>query len=430
MTEIQNIFDESLAKDGLVLAVSGGPDSMAMLSLAHRFINGKFSVVTVDHHLRRTSADDAALVKKFCAERVIPCVVADVYPKEFAKENKLSVETAARILRHGALALLSKGKTVCLAHTKNDQAETVLMHLIRGSGGKGTSGMKKLSGGAYRPLLDFTKDEILEYVSKNEVPFAIDPTNRSNRYTRNFIRNAIVPRIEKLNPNAVKNIARYAKTRDDDEDYFEKQVDEIYPSLGVAFEWKGATLPNSVFKLHPALASRVVIKVFSLLGHDKDVKKVHIDAICALAENNSGKKLCLPFGLTAVKGYSGITILPLSAVKNTETKPYKVGKTVFADKTLSIGFAPQKGLRFDAAKIPEGAVIRTARQGDAFTKFGGGTKSLKKYFIDKKIPLLWRREIPLIADGEDILLIFGVEISDKIKVDEGTKSTLYAALEE
>lgn len=433
MTDFQNIFDTKISGNGLVLAVSGGADSMTMLSLAHRFARCPLTVVTVNHHIRKKAYLDAALVRDYCKANGIPFTEAHIYPAEFARENKISLETAARILRYDALDLLAQGKTICLAHTKNDQAETVLMHLVRGSGGRGARGMKKVSGNYYRPLLGLTRAEVIEYVERNNIPFAEDPTNKNNAYDRNYMRNIVIPRLSKLNPNAVDNISRYAESKSADEDYFEEQLSRIYPSLGINISETGAEIPQKAFELHPALTSRVLLMVFCSLGYGKDIEKAHIDAVCGLSEKPTGKRINLPFGVLAVKNYGAVELLhsreePPEQEGFSHTLPFGEGRHLFCGGALLVTAEKTGGLRFDGGKIPFGAVIRAPGSGDVFTKFGGGAKPLRRYLTDKKIPLPKRKTLPVVACGNEVLLIFGVEISEKIKVDENTKQILYAKI--
>lgn len=426
---MKQFFDKKKTENGVILAVSGGVDSMTLLYLALREIPDKIKVVTVNHHLRKSAEKDVLLVTNFCKANFVPYIVADVYPKPFAKENGLSIETAARILRHNVLVMLSDDKPVCLAHNKNDQAETVLMHLTRGSGNKGVSGMSE-QGKFYRPLLNLTRCEIEKIAKNNNIPFAVDKTNKDNRYSRNFVRNKILPKLNILNPNAVSNIARFADLSQIDEDYFDKIVNEIYPTLNISVHNGQAQIGNDVFELHPSLKNRVLIKIFHELGYNSDIEQIHLEDLDKLNKNNSGKKLCLPFDLVAVKSYNVINIFSSQNLQknNTEEYPFQIGITQLKDTKIEISDQPNDGLYFDVDKIPADAVIRFRKEGDVFCKYGGGTKKLKEYFIDKKIPNTLRDKIPLIATGNEILFIAGVEISDKIKVTNGTKNICYAKI--
>jgi len=427
---MNTFFDGKTTQNGVILAVSGGIDSMTLLVLALREIPDKIKVVTVNHHLRKSAEKDVKFVKNFCDSKSVPCVIADIYPKHFAEENGLSIETAARILRYDALSILSEGKPICLAHNKNDQAETVLMHIARGSGNKGAVGMNE-KGKFLRPMLGLTRGEIEKIAETEKIPYITDETNSDNRYMRNYVRNKILPLFKALNPNSVNNISRFSKLSEADEDYFTNAVNEIYPKLDIKIDGGKASIGQDVFTLHPALKNRVLIRVFNELGYDKDIEQIHLNELDNLYRNTSGKKLSLPFDLIAVKSYNVINIFPSAYLQKTENIceiPFCEGKSVISGTKIEIGDKPNGGLYFDADKMPPDAVIRFRKDGDVFCKFGGGTKKLKEYFIDKKIPLLTRDKIPLIASGNEIMLIFNIEISDKIKTDSQTQKTLFAKI--
>jgi len=314
---MNTFFDGKTTENGMILAVSGGIDSMTLLVLALREIPDKIKVVTVNHHLRKSAEKDVKFVKEFCESKSVPCVIADVYPKTFAEENGLSIETAARILRYDALSILSEGKPICLAHNKNDQAETVLMHIARGSGNKGAVGMNE-KGKFLRPLLNLTRGEIEKIARQEKIPYITDETNSDNRYMRNYVRNKILPLFKVLNPNSVNNIARFSKLSEADEDYFTSVVNEIYPKLNIKIDDGKAAIGQDVFALHPALKNRVLIRIFNELGYDKDIKQIHLDDLDNLYRNTSGKKLSLPFDLIAVKSYNVINIFPSDSLQKPE----------------------------------------------------------------------------------------------------------------
>lgn len=400
------------------LAVSGGVDSMVML---HKFatlsVRPDFYVVTVNHGIRKEAYADCQFVADYCAKLGVECRIFNVDVPSYCEQNKLSTETGARILRHQVFDSLNCD-LVCLAHNANDNAETVLMHILRGSGAKGATGIKSISGRYFRPILDLTRNEIEQYASEYNVPYVTDSTNSDTKYTRNFIRHKVMTLLTDLNPSAQQNILRFASNIAQDDEY----LDAIADVSTVQFANDNAQIPVNLLLQPAPIACRVLSKVFNRLQVFYDIEKSHFDAIIALASGNGGKKVNLPFGYVATNDYNCITIEQNAAetLQNFEI-PFKVGRTDTPIGTVEVSSEPlPESLRVDVNSIPSNAIFRTKRDGDIFTKFGGGTKPLRRYLIDRKVPQRERNQLLLIADGNDVLVICGVEISDKVKVAQNT----------
>ena len=200
----------------LALAVSGGKDSMVMLDkilrLKERF-NLDVRVVNVNHKIRMNGGEDSRFVADYCKKRGVKCEVYEVDVPEYAAKKKLSLETAAREMRYAVLNSAAKNSDyVCLAHHMNDNAETVLMHILRGSGARGAAGIKPVSNRFFRPLLDETREEIDKYAFENDIPFVYDETNGQIKYTRNFVRHEIMPLLNKVNPDSVRAIISFSES--------------------------------------------------------------------------------------------------------------------------------------------------------------------------------------------------------------------------
>lgn len=399
------------------LAVSGGVDSMVML---HKFATllprPNFFVVTVNHGIRDEAAADCQFVANCCKKLSVECRIFNVDAPAYSKEHKVSLETAARILRYGILDGLDCD-FVCLAHHADDNAETVLMHVLRGSGAKGAAGIREQNGKYLRPLLEMTRAEIEEYARRFNVPHVYDSTNDETQYTRNFIRWKVMPLLTELNPAAKRNVLRFASNVRQDDEY----LDELADVSSVVFEQNRAKIPKRLLTQPTPIAYRVINKVFARLGVFYDVEKPHYDAIVALATNVGGKSVDLPFGFVATNDYDCVTV-EKRACKPAESFeiPFKIGRTETPLGVVEVSDKPIEGaLRFDVDKLPQNCVFRARRQGDTFTKFGGGTKSLKKYLIDKKIPERHRDGLLLLACDSEIYVVCGVEIADSVKVDDG-----------
>ena len=376
-------------------------------------------VVAVNHGIREAAASDCKFVADYCKKLGVDCRIVTVDVPSYCKQHKLSVETGARILRYQALDSID-ADFICLAHNANDNAETVLMHILRGSGAKGAAGIKRSNGRYLRPIIDLTREQIEQYARDNGVPFVQDSTNDDVQYTRNFIRHKVLPLLTQLNASAQQNILRFAANVSQDDEY----LDTLADVSTVQFDANSARVPKKLLLQPAPITYRVLNKVFNNLGVFYDIEKAHFDALIALADNFGGKRVNLPFNLVAINDYDYVTIcLNESNANQTEEIPFKLGRTETPLGVVEVSEQPlPDSLRFDVNKIPGTAVFRTRKQGDSFTKFGGGTKSLKDYLIDRKIPQRLRDKLLLVACGSEVLLICGVEISDKVKVEQGAKT--------
>lgn len=388
------------AGEKIAVSVSGGKDSMCLLSLvlgSGKIDKKNVSVISVNHNLRGANGrNDVEFVGGFCARNGVEFIPYDIDVPRLAASKRLSVETAAREARLDIYRGLKTDGTagkVLLAHHQRDNAESVLMHILRGAGLNGLRGMTVLTDGfILRPLLAVSKEEIDGYAVKNNVPFVTDETNSLNAYTRNFIRNEVMELIKTRYPN------------------FEKAL--INLSLDAA----------STFNAYKILSDAGV----------KNFNRETAAAVERLKNSKSGARLDLPDGYFALNEGGGILIQKKAAVTATESgkenKPeparsFKKGETEFGGGVIAVTKTakPSFGgaeLYFDADKIPSSAVFRRRRAGDRFKPYGsGGTKKLKEYLIDKKIPLKRRDGLILIADGDEVLVISGIEISDKVKLE-------------
>ena len=410
------------------LAVSGGQDSMCMLNMFVKLHpRPDFFVVTVNHGIRPDAAGDCKFVADYCSERNVPCIIEEIDVPTYAEQNKLSTETAARVLRYKVLDGLDVDY-VCLAHHKTDNAETVLMHIFRGSGAAGAEGIRPYNGKYFRPLSDMTRDEISAYVLQNNVPFVTDSTNSDTQYTRNYLRHNVLPVIKQVYPDVENSVARFAANIARDNEY----LDGIADISTVHFAADCAEIPTKLLTQPYPIAARVLRKTFAKLGVYADVETSHIDALLRLASGDGGKKLNLSNGFRAYNDYEFVTLQrgdngSLSSESGALNGnilhfcvPFDVGETQLPIGRLVVSRQPLDGcLRIDMHAMPDGCVVRYPTTDDNFTKFGGGTKPLRRYLTDKKIPQRMRKNIPVIACGNDILVVCGVEISDKVKVGSG-----------
>lgn len=423
------IKQNNLFKNGEIIGVgcSGGSDSIALLHfLAQNQEKFDIEVVAihVDHGIRENSYLDADFVKEKARELGVRYYKFRVDAPKVAKEKNLSIETAAREVRYGVFkSLVQKGVVdkIALAHHVSDQAETILMHIFRGSGTAGAKGMSPTSEGIYiRPLLNTTKEEIIDYLNQNHLDYVDDETNVDTSYNRNFVRHVIMKDIKSRWPNAEQAIVNFAKAVKEDDDYIQKQV---YADA-IMQEEKLVKIPTSYFIFDNALVSRVIFKAVKMLGITQDIEKKHVEAIKQLAQGESGKRVFLPFEAIAVREYDYITIYDRRREEVKFEEPLKSGEFDVPGLGKMIvkrvkDFALEEGqILLDYRKVPKDAVWRFRQEGDVFTKFGGGTKKLKSFMIDKKIPSRIRDYIPVLAYGNEVFAIAGYEISEKVKVED------------
>ncbi len=419
--------------DKIGVACSGGKDSMSLLHYLHSIAKEKgFEVVaiTVDHDLRDTSADDAEFVVNYCAKLGVKVYKYKVNVSKLVNEKGVTVETAARDCRYRVFkALLAKGvvNKIALGHHMQDQAETILLNIFRGTGITGARGMDVIRDGVYiRPLLNTSRAEIQAYVNSNEIPYVEDETNANTEYSRNYIRNLIMPMIRNKWPNADQSICAFGELCKLDDEY-------IYSTLndsGVIYEGEGVVrIPISYFSYPIAAINRILKKALRGIGVMADIERKHLKIINGLAlEGENGSRITLPNKLSAIKEYNYLTITNKKFTPEPKTwKPIR-GKidipnygVIEMNMTRKLELGEYDHL-IDYNKVPKDAVWRYRKDGDVFEKFGGGTKSLSDYLIDKKVPARLRTYLPVLASGNEILVIAGVEISEKVKIDDTTKT--------
>lgn len=428
----KTILKNSLINKGEVIGVgvSGGTDSMALLHYLHSISDElDFEVVGVhiDHNIRENSAEDASFVLNYCRENGIRAYKFKVDVPKLAQERGVSLEVAARDARYGVFDALVKKCAVdkiAIAHHMSDQAETILLNLFRGTGISGAKGMDLIRDGIYiRPMLFTDKKEILKYIDDNQIPYVEDYTNADTTFSRNYIRNEILPLIMKRWPAVIEKLVSFSKACYDDDEYINSQIIED----AFILEEKTVKIPNSYFLYPNAIVSRMIFKALRQIGVNKDIERKHVELIKDLAINGkNGAKIDLPLNVTAIKEYDYLSILNKEKEKIVLDLPFKLGEfsvkgfgTVEVKRTRSNKLEDRE-LILDGKKVPKDAIWRFKESGDTFEKFGGGTKKLKDYFIDKKVPARLRSITPVLASGKEILAIAGVEVSDKVKVDENS----------
>lgn len=412
------------------VAVSGGMDSMCLLHFLNKVkdeINFDIVVINIDHNIRESSKDDSQFVKTYCNNNNISCLCYKVEALKNAEVKKIGIEEAARELRYQVFKkLLQDGivTKIALGHHKQDQVESVLLNLFRGTGLSGAAGMKVENNGFIRPLLNTSKLEIQNYVKLNNISYVEDETNLNTDYSRNYLRHEIIPNLKKYWNGLEDSIVGFAKICREDDDFILSQINFD----NIIIDETLFKIPLSYFSVTNSIINRVLKYGFEKINLQKDIEKKHFELIKNLAQKGkNGDKLTLPHNLEAIKEYLFLTISKKPDKKCVISFPFVLGKQKIFDYNIDIlktekMFEKQKGVHFfDLNKIPSDAVWRFRKTGDTFKKFGGGTKKLKDYFIDQKIPTRLRNTIPLLCSNAEVLIVLNNEISDKIKIDNKTK---------
>ncbi len=427
MTEYKMLIDG----DHVGIGVSGGPDSMALLSFFHELAqktNLTILAVHVNHNIRKTANQDLKFVKKFCDDHKIPFVKYSVDVPQYSTTNKIGLEEAARELRYQCFEqAIKKYKLTkfALGHHQGDQAETILMHLFRGCGLDGASGMLPVRGIYIRPLLDTKKSDIIAYNYRNGIPSIQDDSNENNDFRRNYIRNVLMPEITKEWRGAAENIVAFGKICARDSKFIADQCD----MNGILRDGNVARIPLNRFYLPDPIITRMIYYALDLLGLKSNVEIKHVRAIIDLSVDGlNGEKVSLPHNAYAVKEYEYISLVKKETRPELKEYSFKVGKTaiegfgtVTVTKTLSYKLAIQRGLLvIDADKLPKKAKWRFRLDGDRFEKLGGGTKKLNAYFTDKKVPARLRPTTPVLALDGEVYVVGGVAIGEKVKTDRDT----------
>jgi len=426
--------------DEIVVGVSGGADSVCLLLLLCKLREEmplNILVAHINHGIRKEATEDAKFVEKLCKEKEIPFVLKEFPVNELASKWGMSSEEAGRKVRYETFSsLLSKenGKIV-VAHNQNDVAETVLFHLFRGSKSVGLTGIRPKNGNVIRPLLCFERSEIEKYLEENEQAYCIDKTNLTDDYTRNKIRNHILPYVdENIVKGSVSHIYDTANFLRQQEEYLEEETRKVFFEVAKKnADGFGYEIDRKKFsKLHIFMKKKVLYKVIEELSQSKkDITTKHIDGVLDLFEKEGMKYISLPYNLQAKSSYGCVCIEKIDAKKESGVEESILQEAKgFTFKVISDTMPhtiEQKEYTkwFDYDKIEGVLKVRSWKEGDFFmVQNGQHKKSIHRYFIDEKIPLDKRKEVLLLADGSHVLWVIGKRISDYYKITKDTKNIL------
>ena len=439
--------------DAVIVALSGGADSVCLLTVLKQLATPEFLLraVHVHHGIRGAEADrDEAFAQKLCESLSVPLCVAYCHVPAYAAEHGLSEEEAGRILRYQVLEKeagkweqeLPAGSRVkiALAHHRDDNAETILHHLLRGSGLTGLAGIRPVQGRRIRPLLCVGREEIRAYLEAGHISWCEDSTNQSPDYTRNRIRNQVLPLLKTaVNEQAEEHILQAGQIIGQADAYLRQQAEEIWKEAVCGREEDLAAIPLTAFERQPEILKTYLIRHMLDQLHPgwKDIGSRHFTAIAELAGKPVGSRLDLPGGLMARTGYETLEIVRKTerevSVKTESGADGEIhGRQTVPELHMTV-FSRQKDQEipknqytkwFDYDKIKGTLSVRTRRTGDYLILPSGGSKTIARYMIDEKIPKEKREQILLLAEGSHVLWVVGFRISEYYKIEEHTENIL------
>lgn len=306
--ETINKYDLIHSGDKIVLGISGGPDSMCMLDLLLKInkeksnkLNFSLVVAHINHMIREEAESDAKYVEEYCLKNNVEFFKKNIDVTKIAKNKKISLEEAGRDARYSFFnEILDKVKAnkIAIAHNKNDNAETVLMNLLRGTGISGLKGILPQNGIYIRPIIECERQEIEKYCEENALEPRIDKTNFDTTYTRNKIRNIVIPYFKKeINPNIVEGINRLSNLIQEEEKYFNNIIPNIFNMMLIDEKSSECIILNQkeFNKQEKVIKSKIILYTISrLINTTKGIEKIHIDDIINLCGKNVGNKFLMP----------------------------------------------------------------------------------------------------------------------------------------
>ncbi|UWD49298.1 tRNA lysidine(34) synthetase TilS [Clostridioides difficile] len=436
--------------DKIVLGLSGGPDSVCLLHVLNRLkkdFNIEIYAAHLNHQIRGIEAQkDALYVSKLCEDMGIVFFVKSINVPKYCENEGLSLEEGARKLRYEMFYEIKdkiKANKIAIGHNLNDQAETVMMRIMRGTGLKGLKGIDYIRDNCIiRPILDVERIDIEEYCKAYNLNPRIDKTNLENIYTRNKIRLDLLPYMkDNFNSNVIESIVRMSNSLKSDNDYIEKEAEAKFKEVSNIKEKSFVEINLEDFVcLHDAIKVRVLRNsIKHILGDTNFVDQRHIEDIMSLeSDSKVNKMITLPRNIFVYRKKDSI-ILTNEEIVTEEIEFYynipsngfikiKELKQIIETQVMSIDRYKSMKLDnsskgFDFNKVKGGIVIRSRRQGDKI-KLAVGSKKVKDLFIDLKIPREERCKIPIITDSEGIICVGDYKISENYKIDESTKEVL------
>lgn len=479
--ELNRMFEKG---ETVVIGVSGGADSVCLLACMEELkkeYNLTLIAVHVNHGIRGDEADrDQRFVQDLCREHGVPCRVFAENIPEYAGRNGLSEEEAGRKIRYERFAQVCRENgslKIAVAHNANDQTETILFNMLRGSSVGGIRGMKPVSSVVgitwnqpedtfsdgfedrgenfisgneiilVRPLLETERSEIEEYLNVRGITWCNDSTNGEEAYSRNYIRKTLVPAMEKLSPKAAEHIRTLGKDAGEIEEYIDFQVEKYYNQACVDNRLSIEICMNAPEIIRKKLVYRFICEN---AGYKKDIQRVHVLNIVKLLQNEVGKSVDLPYDITVRRDYSYLVAVKRGEknekselnrgpveISVAEGGSYDLGngkkltvRTFPYDK--NVAFPKEKSkVWFDADKIGQKLVLRAPEEGDYFCPYTDGRKKkLNRLFIEEKVSREVRQDMLVVASENRCLWIPGLRRDEALRLDRDSVRVLELTLEQ
>ncbi len=420
----------------VVVGVSGGADSIALLYMLLRLApqhGWRVCAAHFNHGIRGVGAEeDELFVREFCEAHGVPlaCETGDV--SAYARANGMSIESAGRTLRYEFLErerVRFGCDVIAVAHHMDDNAESILLHLLRGSGLLGLTGIQPRRGNIIRPLINVRRSEIESYLDEEGIAFCTDETNLIPEGTRNRLRLDIIPYIEEyINPAIVSTLCSTAQLLLKDEAHLNAEAGVALEAARRSGGFDRAYLDG----IDQPIKTRAIRMALAEAGAVTDIERVHVEAVCELLHGRTGARMTLP-NVEAWTSYELIkfgkpekhepfeTELVIDGITHTPLGDFRTELT-----EGSKGFYKSRSTAFlDYDRLTQPLVVRTRRDGDRFHPVNApGRRKLKEYFIDRKVDRTERYCIPLIAMGEEVLFVTGFSSSETAKITDGTEHML------
>jgi len=447
----------------LLVAVSGGPDSVCLLSILAKLkdeLGVRLHVAHLNHQLRGAESEaDAQYVSDLAHRLDIPATVERRDVKGYQAQTHVSLEEAAREVRYTFLAQVARSTgadRVAVGHTIDDHVETILMHLIRGTGTRGLRGLlpytkwksKADSLTIVRPLLQVSREQTAGYCHHHSLKPRIDVSNLSLSPLRNKIRHQLLPLLRSYNPRVDEALLRTARIASDDLAFLDKEIARIWDEIAQEKE-NTIILDKEGFRQLPSALKRHLLRtsIEKLLGNIMDIETRHIEQIMASLTKPAGRRLCLPGGLIFsidydkyLLGQDSATLSPLPSLSGefqlkipgeTSLPGWHVEATIISRERMAEKGKPEGLINnafiayFDLEQAGTDLVVRSRQPGDRFQPLGlSQPKKLGEFMIDAKIPSAWRQRVPIVCSPEHILWVVGWRIDERVKVNDRTKQVL------
>lgn len=416
--KIENLISEN---DTVLIALSGGADSVFLAEFLLS-IREKYSLTLkaahIEHGIRGAeSLSDCCFVENYCKKNNIECFTLHINAVKEAKNAGQSVEEYSRSRRYAFFSSIECDK-IATAHNLSDNIETLIFRLAKGTSIKGLCSIPRKRGKIIRPLLDISGKEIRSFLDENGIAYCVDATNKSNDYTRNYIRNNVLPLFSEINADYESSLNRFIESVNQDSDYIEREADKVFEAV-----FKDGTVDSNILKnYHISVIKRVLLRL--LFQYNLKTDEFHLNKIVNLLYFPSRVQISGNF--FAVSNKDTLRIADLSVTNKKIEFHIEKEKYSFND---FLNICELYGKKFDFCcdcdKIIGSVSVRSRRNGDKISPAGRNcTKTLKKLFNELSIPVESRAKTPVVTDENGVIGIYGITVDERVKISSSTKNVL------